>query len=312
MKKTLSLGLAALLASACLTGCGNDSSKTESSSGKVSVTGDVGSKPTISVKAPLKLTKSSTEVLTKGDGATVEQGKPYVLNLTLADGSSGKTVVSTYDKGQKALGLTAGQGQIFPAVEKAAIGKKVGTRILVQAAPADAYGDNGNESLGIKKDTPVVIVADISGAQAAKPLDGPDGDKVPAKAGEPTVVAKGDTPTGITVSGKKPSSLKVTTLVKGSGEKVTAGRVITVNYFGTLWGGKTAFDQSYTRGEPTAFPIGVGSVVPCWDQGLDGVTVGSRVVLTCPPSLAYGAQGSPPKIPGNSTLTFVVDVLAVG
>ena len=62
---------------------------------------------------------------------------------------------------------------------------------------------------------------------------------------------------------------------------------------------------------PVAFPIGVGRLIKGWDQGLVGVPQGSRVLLVVPPDLGYGAKGSAPKIPGNATLVFVVDVLGV-
>ena len=62
---------------------------------------------------------------------------------------------------------------------------------------------------------------------------------------------------------------------------------------------------------PFTTAIGAGAVIKCWDQGLTGVTVGSRVMLTCPADIAYGKQGSPPSIPANATLQFVVDVLGV-
>ena len=57
--------------------------------------------------------------------------------------------------------------------------------------------------------------------------------------------------------------------------------------------------------------IGAAQVIDGWNQGLVGQTVGSQILLVVPPSLGYGttAQGS---IPANSTLVFVIDILAAG
>jgi hypothetical protein len=39
--------------------------------------------------------------------------------------------------------------------------------------------------------------------------------------------------------------------------------------------------------------------------------VGGSAQLTCPSDVAYGPQGQPPVIPGNSTLIFDVDLLEI-
>ena len=54
----------------------------------------------------------------------------------------------------------------------------------------------------------------------------------------------------------------------------------------------------------------MSGLIQGWTIGLTGVKVGSRVLLQIPPAYGYGAQGSG-TIPGNATLWFVIDVLAV-
>jgi peptidylprolyl isomerase len=111
-------------------------------------------------------------------------------------------------------------------------------------------------------------------------------------------------------TGAPPKSLVVKDLIKGNGPAAGTGSSITVNYVGVLYKGAKEFDSSWKTGQPFApFKLGQGSVIPGWDKGLVGMKVGGRRELIIPPSLAYGKTGSPPTIPANSTLVFVVDLL---
>lgn len=102
--------------------------------------------------------------------------------------------------------------------------------------------------------------------------------------------------------------LTVTTLIKGNGPAVKKGQQITTNYVGVFYKDGKEFDASWNNGSPATFPIGIGKVIPGWDQGLVGVPVGSRVQLDVPAELAYGKN--PPDGYPVGALRFVVDVLA--
>ncbi|MDT0528150.1 FKBP-type peptidyl-prolyl cis-trans isomerase [Micromonospora sp. DSM 115977] len=102
--------------------------------------------------------------------------------------------------------------------------------------------------------------------------------------------------------------LVVTPLIKGTGPAVKKGQTITTNYVGVFYKDGKEFDSSWNAGQPASFAIGVGQVIPGWDQGLVGVTVGSRVQLDLPAELAYGTN--PPGGRPAGPLRFVVDVLA--
>ena len=107
-----------------------------------------------------------------------------------------------------------------------------------------------------------------------------------------------------------PKSLVIKDLVVGTGDEAQVGDNVTVDYTGWLWHGKK-FDSSIDRGEPYPFILGAGNVIKGWDQGVVGMKVGGTRKLIIPPDLAYGAAGSPPKIPPNATLVFEVELLAV-
>jgi peptidylprolyl isomerase len=97
----------------------------------------------------------------------------------------------------------------------------------------------------------------------------------------------------------------------GTGQAASAGQTITVNYVGVIYKTGKQFDSSWQRNQPFTTPLSPGSVIPGWVQGLSGMKVGGRRELIIPPNLAYGTKGSPPTIPPNSTLVFVVDLLSV-
>jgi FKBP-type peptidyl-prolyl cis-trans isomerase len=108
-----------------------------------------------------------------------------------------------------------------------------------------------------------------------------------------------------------PETLRIRTLIKGGGPKVTKGEFIVVQYAGVIWRTKKAFDSTWSRRQPFGTTIGVGQVIEGWDKGLVGQTVGSRVLLVIPPIDGYGPAGDPSAgIKGTDTIVFAVDILA--
>jgi peptidylprolyl isomerase len=107
-----------------------------------------------------------------------------------------------------------------------------------------------------------------------------------------------------------PKTLVIHEIVKGTGAEAKSGASVSVNYVGALYTNGKIFDASWKRKEPFTFTLGQGQVIPGWDQGVAGMRVGGRRELIIPSALAYGAKGSPPSIPPNATLIFVVDLLS--
>lgn len=105
------------------------------------------------------------------------------------------------------------------------------------------------------------------------------------------------------------SGLYIQDLQIGTGAEAQPGDTLTVHYTGWLHDG-TQFDSSVDRGQPFEFILGVGQVIAGWDEGVEGMNVGGKRKLVIPPSLGYGASRTGP-IPGNSTLVFDVELLAV-
>jgi peptidylprolyl isomerase len=116
-------------------------------------------------------------------------------------------------------------------------------------------------------------------------------------------------PTAPKATGSAPAELQGSDVVVGTGAEAKTGDKVTVQYVGQLFGGGKEFDTSWKKGRtPFEFTIGQGQVIAGWDQGIPGMKVGGRRVLVIPADLAYGAAGSPPTIPANAPLIFVVDL----
>jgi peptidylprolyl isomerase len=92
---------------------------------------------------------------------------------------------------------------------------------------------------------------------------------------------------------------------------VKKGELLTANYLGQIWRDGKVFDNSYDRGAPSSFPIGVGGVIAGWDEGLVGQKLGSRVLLSIPSDKGYQSAGNTQAgIKGDDTLIFVVDLIS--
>jgi len=178
--------------------------------------------------------------------------------------------------------------------------------LLGLAALIAGCGSSGSSSITVGNESDTSSVPHVAGEKTAS---------TPVTT-TPTTAAK--TPTSgplatkpaVTVpTGAPPTTLVTKEIVKGTGPEAKAGQSVSVNYVGVLYHGGKEFDSSWKRSEPFTFTLGKGQVIKGWDQGVAGMKVGGRRELTIPAELAYGKTGSPPTIPPNAPLVFVVDLL---
>lgn len=106
------------------------------------------------------------------------------------------------------------------------------------------------------------------------------------------------------------SGLRYKIIQKGAGKRAEKGQMVSVHYKGQLSDG-TVFDSSYKRNKPLDFQVGVGQVIPGWDEGICLLHVGDKARLVIPSNLAYGAAGAGGVIPPNATLIFDVELMDV-
>jgi len=107
-----------------------------------------------------------------------------------------------------------------------------------------------------------------------------------------------------------PTSLVTNDLIKGTGATAAEGDTVTVNYVGALYKGGAIFDSSWSRNTTFTTALVPTALIQGWVTGISGMRVGGRRELIIPPALAY-KNTAQPKIPANSTLIFIVDLLGV-
>ena len=321
MRRFLALIAIPLLACVVLAGCGSSSKSAASGSSSspaaapagantsVTAAGAFDKTPTVTIPKAKPGNGLTVRTLIQGNGTTLTKTEALAANFVLYfwQGSSSSLKANTFTSSPTVIG-----GTMLPGLESALIGKKVGSRILAVIPPSQGYGTAGNSQLGITGSTTLVFVIDV--LKAYGDTQGATGAQVSSGGGNlPSVAAKsGTAPTVTFPSASPPGALVTTTLVKGGGPKVAKGDYVVAQYAGYIWRTKKVFGSSWSSGSPFGFVIGATpeQVIPGWDKGLVGQTVGSRVMLSIPPAQGYGSSGaSQAGIKGNDTLLFVVDII---
>ena len=293
-----------------LVACGDDESSSDGGSSSssdalhgIEISGDLGKEPDVSWNGELDVDSTETTVVTEGDGEKIEDGDKVQANLWVGNGFTQEKAYSTYDAPGQAETVTA-SSDLSPVFKDAILGQTIGSRVAVTAPASDAFGEGGNPQMKIGNKDSVLIIVDLMEMYTPpKPTDVPQSQM-------PKIVEKNGEPTGFDFTGiaepKASDDLMRTVIKEGDGETVTEDMTIKADYLGAIYDGKQPFDESYSK-EPVEFAL--SGVVPGWTYGLSGVKVGSRVLLAIPPALGYRAEPQT-GIPANSTLYFVVDVLA--
>lgn len=106
------------------------------------------------------------------------------------------------------------------------------------------------------------------------------------------------------------SGLRYKITEKGDGKQPKKGDVVVVHYKGMFTDGKV-FDSSFERNNPIDFPVGMGRVIPGWDEGILLLNEGDKARFVLPSHLAYGSQGAGGVIPPHATLVFDVELVKV-
>jgi peptidylprolyl isomerase len=276
------------------------------------VSGAFGAAPKVTIPAAKAGSALFTKTVIKGTGATLTSSESFVgdYEAYVWSGTTHKLATSTYSANTPSLFT----GSLLPGLSSALKNATVGSRVLAVIPPKDGFGAAGNSELGITGTDTLVFVIDLvkefsntAGATGTHVSNG--GGSLPTVSVPPA----GTAPVVTIPKGKNPpKTLTSTTLIKGTGAKVTKGQFVVVQYTGVIYRTGKVFDSSWSTKAPFGFVLDANppQVIPGWSTGLAGATIGSRVMLTIPPADGYGSAGqSEAGIKGTDTLVFVIDIL---
>lgn len=312
--RSVTVALVAALSAVSLVGCASsDDTCTnplgEGSASQISVTGGFGSSPVVDFPTPFVGRDASVATITPGTGDVIRDGDYVDFEATVYRGAD-KTVLTA-----TAYGMNGSAPQRVPVIEgtnalgDAFLCHRAGERFALTGTTADIFGAvTGN---GVKATDSVVVVFDVVGAYP----HAANGVPQIAQDGMPAVTATPEGRPGIAVPNTAPpTDLRISTLIMGDGDVVAEGQTVVAHYLGVIWGG-SVFDSTWESNRPAdllaqSFVDNAGAgVVPGFAKALIGQTVGSRVLVSIPPSEGYPAGQEPTSIPANATMIFVIDIL---
>lgn len=315
-----------VVATGLLAGCGDSTPGTGLAFGDrldaVTVEGDIGA-ATIDFSERMEAGDLEGSTTITGQGDALADGDQVFVNYAIASGYSQQTTLDSFGPDNTAIDFTVGEEIAEPATlddlvanvldDYIKAGTTTGSRIVVTGSSVAMFGDAaGAQQLaveGIGNDDGLILVADVMDVTI---LDGPEGDSVPFPAWAPKFTFNGNGLTGFDFKGiDKPApkaAQEVVVLKKGTGAKVADGDLLVANYMLTPYGTATPVEETYSS-EPAQVQAG-GFPLDGVNELLEGQTVGSRVLMRIPPAKGYGAEAQGDAIPANSTLYFVIDILA--
>jgi FKBP-type peptidyl-prolyl cis-trans isomerase len=315
MRRFLGLIVIPVIACVVLAGCGSSKPAPSATQGantnaKVTVTGGFGITPKVNIPKLDASNNLTVKTVVQGTGPALTKTDSLVANfvLYLWQGKTSTLKATTFTTNPAII-----SGTLIPGLQAALYGQKVGSRVLAVIPPAEGYGTTGSSELGVGANTTLVFVIDLlkaysAGASASGTQVSNGGNGLPTVSAEP-----GKAPVVTIPASSPPSTLVVKTLIKGTGPVLAKGEYVIAQYVGYIWRTKKQFPggSSWT-GTPFGFIFqdSPPQVIPGWDTGLVGQTVGSRVMLVIPPKDGYGSAGaSQADIKGTDVLVYVVDIL---
>ncbi len=241
----------------------------------------------VKVKKPKTMkTASGLEytITEKGNGKKPQNGDKVKVHYT--GKLTNDTVFDSSVKRGQPFEFKLGVGQVIKGWDEAFLLLQVGDKATIKLTPELGYGAQAQGSIPANS-TLIFDIELLDVTQGVRPWD---------VKGKDTI--------------KTASGLKYIMVNENKSGALAAGAKATVHYSGFFRDGKM-FDSSVERGQPFNLKVGVGQVIPGWDEALSLLHKGEKAKIIIPYNLAYGEQGHPPVIPAKSDLIFDVEIIDV-
>ena len=260
----------------------------------------------VSFPSPLNAEAVQSRVVVEGDGPVFTGRNLVEFEFAGYNGGSGQLIQqSSFDGAETPSGFF-GPNQV-PNFCEALAGTKEGSRVVAIIPPDQAHNGEGVPALGVGPADSFVFVIDLKRVF----MERATGSSVAPEAGFPSVVTTPEGIPGVTIpNSPAPTELKVAQLIRGEGEIVQKGQLVTMHYSGFVWDSSEKFDSSWDSGQPAQFQMQDGALIEGFLSAVVGQPVGSQVIAIIPPGLGYGDAGAG-TIPPGATLVFVIDILGI-
>ena len=274
-----------------------------SASDAVKVSGEFGAAPEVDIPTPTEAAETQRSVVIAGDGEAVKSGETVIVEYTVYNGTTGDQLDASQYDGEPTAEFTLDEAQLLPGIVKTLNCSTIGSRLVGVLPAVDAFGEAGQETLGVTAEDTLVFVVDLVELKEAPEA------LVPEEWTEnvPTVDFSAGTPVLTIPDADPPTSVVIDILEEGTGDVVESGATVEVNYQGTSWDTGEIFDQSYGKA-PASFAT--TGVIEGFGAALVGQKVGTKLVVGIPPEYAYGTDPEAHEL-GGQTLVFVVEILGI-
>ena len=269
--------------------------------------------PEITIPNQVAVTHEERTEPIVGTGSQITSLNQVVgFEVTLLNSADGSTLTQSTYSGQPVQAPVGSAVSAIGSFGPAMLCAREGSRI-VAAFPAKDIDPSVAQSTGIAGNAGIIAVVDIVSVMK-KAADGAA--QPTTEFGMPAVVTTPEGQPGVVVpDSAAPTEVRTQTVLRGSGEKLTAESAAVVNVVGVTWardevsGKRTVFQNSWEDATPQAVNMSEPSALPAAvSDALLGATVGSQILVVIPASANTGELASA-NAPADKDLIYVVDVL---
>ncbi|WP_421084083.1 FKBP-type peptidyl-prolyl cis-trans isomerase [Rothia nasimurium] len=305
-KKSVYFASSAAILALVLSACGGSSSGSKLSDVEYNLNGAT-AQPSVAAETPFAASGTEAYKIEDGQGEAIEDGDNLLVDATVFSGEDLTSVASTYTEAPMIIPvgeqLKAAAPELYELLKGSKVGVSFSYSTNIDAQSTSTAEATPTVSAGTATNLEVYTVTGKLLKEATGEdtnLSSPALKEFSAPEGSPATLTLADD------RGDAPTELKSEEMIKGDGAVVAATDTVYVNYVGVKWSDGEQFDGNFGS-SPINFKL--NSVIEGWQKGLEGKTVGSRVLIQIPSEMAYGEDTGETGQPAGA-LVFVVDILA--